>query len=93
METNIEHLTDDELISESVSILDELKKETMTQGILMVFLFVYNMISFFYNSVNVVWYMTQIIGWGMYFYHNNRYNRKRNVFKVYRDEMIKREIL
>ena len=93
METNLENLTDDELILESVSILDYLEKQITIQLILILFLVVYNAISFYYDSINLAWGLTQIVGWGMYLYHDRRYFKKRNVFKLYTEEMIKREII
>jgi hypothetical protein len=93
METNLEHLTDDELILEIVSILDDLEKQITAQLILILVLVVYNVISFYYNSINFAWALTQILGWGMYLYHDRKYFRKQKVFKIYREEMIKREMI
>jgi hypothetical protein len=93
METNLEHLTDDELILEIVSILDDLEKQIASQLILILILVVYNAISFYYNSINFAWVLTQILGWGTYLYHDRKYFRKRKVFKFYREEMIKREMI
>ena len=94
MRTDLEYLTDDELVLESMDLLKLMMKENNTQTIIMVFLIVYNFFSFLgYINLGFAWFLTQIMCWGLYFYHSHQYNKKRKYLRDLQQEMIKREIL
>jgi len=94
MRTNLEYLTDDELVLECMDLLKLMMKENNTQTIIMVFLIVYNFFSFLgYINLGFAWFLTQIMCWGLYFYHSHQYNKKRKDLRDLQEEMIKREIL
>ena len=94
MKNNFKDLTDDELGINLINSLDYMGREISAQLIICLFLLIYNVLGWAeILSVNFFWYLIQVICWCLYLFHRYRYNKKDKVFNLYKEEMVKREIL
>jgi len=94
MKNNFEYLTDDELVLECVDLLNNMMRENSLQMFIAVFLLAYNLFSFFgFINFGYAWYLTQVMCWGLYCFHAYRYGKKQKTLTLYKEEMIKRDIL
>ena len=94
MKNNLEDLTDDELGIKLIGTLDDMGRENLAQLIIGLFLFIYNLLGWMeILSLNFFWYSIQVICWCLYLFHRYRYNKKDKMFNLYKQEMVKREIL
>ena len=94
MKNNFKDLTDYELGINLINSLDYMGKENSAQLIIGLFLFIYNLLGWMgILSIDFFWYSIQVICWCLYLFHRYRYNKKDKMFNLYKQEMVKREIL